>query len=137
VCGDEGLCEPVEVDERCSRTWPEDLFSAPENYTEHVLLGALFNVEDHFDTMQATELAFRQVTRRDEEAPAQFALVTCDASTPGETASTNEAVNAELAEYLAHTLGVPAIIGPRGSARTIAVWEQVGAQSRPTRCRAS
>jgi branched-chain amino acid transport system substrate-binding protein len=115
----------VSIDERCDYSLPEDLFDAPDLYRDTVVIGALYNFDDHLDTLQATELAFRQVAERSEEAPAEFALVACDASTPGGTSAQNEERNAELADYLANQLGVQAIIGPRGSARTIAAWDQI------------
>ena len=121
-CQPDGYCSEVQTHPRCSRTYPENLFEEPETYRNHVLLGGLYSYEDHLDTLQGSELALRTVQSSD-AFELDYAWVVCDYTEgAGDSLDTLEATR-EVTSYLADDLGVPAIIGPRGSSRTQAAFE--------------
>ncbi len=125
-CGDDGLCTAPTLHPRCGRAVPADLLDEPTKYVDRIVLGSLYSFDDHEDTLLATELAVRQVNALDGLDGRQFAMVHCD-YTPGATDDLDdlndiEAVE-ELAPYLADVIGVPLIVGPRGSGRTEATFE--------------
>ncbi|MEM7152817.1 MAG: ABC transporter substrate-binding protein [Myxococcota bacterium] len=121
-CQSDGYCSAVQTHPRCSRTYPENLFEEPESYRNHVLLGGLYSYEDHLDTLQGSELALRTV-RSSDAFELDYAWVVCDYTDgAGDNLDTLEATR-EVTSYLAEDLGVPAIIGPRGSSRTQAAFE--------------
>lgn len=122
VCGAEGFCEAAEVPERCTRTSPGDFFANPEKYRDAWVIGALFAEDPHLDSIRATELAIAQVNDEGGLEDRDFAVVYCDyAETFGDGADSEQA-SADGALWLADTLGVSAIVGPRGSSRTEAAF---------------
>ncbi len=116
TCGDEGLCAEVEVEPRCETTWPEDLFSRPENYRDAVVLGSLFDHGSDTPETQAARLAFMQVDDVSGLDGRPYVLVECDYAVDYayDDLSLEDAA-ARGASFLADTLGVPAIIGPATS----------------------
>ena len=124
-CGDDGLCTEPTLHPRCGRSVPADLVDEPTKYVDRIVLGSLYSFDDHEDTLLATELAIRQVNALEGLEDRQFAMVHCD-YTPGATDDLDdiEAVE-ELGPYLADVIGVPLIVGPRGSGRTEATFEAI------------
>jgi branched-chain amino acid transport system substrate-binding protein len=126
VCQADNYCsEPPPPPARCSRTFPDDLFDQPGEYADYILLGSLFSYEAHNDTLQAAELAVRQVNQNGGLEGRRFAMVHCNyEAEAGDNLDDIQAVEA-LAPYLAETLGAPVIVGPRGSSRTEATFNAV------------
>lgn len=126
VCQADGYCSaPPETPARCSRTFPDDLFDQPGEYADYILLGSLFSYEAHNDTLQAAELAIRQVNQNGGLEGRRFAMIHCNyEAEAGDNLDDIQAVE-ELAPYLAETLDVPVIVGPRGSSRTEATFNAV------------
>lgn len=124
-CSGDGLCTEPTLHPRCSRATPADLVDEPLAYVDRIVIGSLYSFEDHEDTLLASELAIRQVNALEALDERQFAMIHCD-YTPEATDDLDdlEAV-AELGPYLADVIGVPLIIGPRGSGRTEATFEAV------------
>lgn len=112
--------------DRCGRSFPSDALSDPEAYRDSILIGSLFSFEDHADTLQAAELAVRQANDQGGLEGRQFVMVHCD-YTPrvGDALDDIEAVE-ELTPYLSSVLGAQAIVGPRGSSRTLAAFGAIG-----------
>lgn len=125
VCGDEGFCSEPMVHPRCSRTYPPDLFARPADYQDRIVLGSLFSYVDHDDTLLAAELAVRQVEDREGLEGTLFAMVHCDYTAQAGDALDDIEATREISGYLARTLGVPAIVGPRGSARAEAAFIEI------------
>ncbi|MGH1346496.1 MAG: ABC transporter substrate-binding protein [Nannocystales bacterium] len=125
-CGADGLCMEPLFPDRCGRSFPSDALSDPEAYRESILIGSLFSFEDHSDTLQAAELAVRQANAQGGLEGREFVMIHCD-YTPGAGDSLDdiEAVE-ELTPYLSDVLGAQAIVGPRGSSRTLAAYASMG-----------
>ncbi len=124
-CADDGLCTSPSFPSRCSRSFPEDLISDPSAYADAVLLGSLYSFRDHEDTLLASELAIRQANEAGGLDGLPIAIVHCDyTENAGDDLNDIEAIE-EIAPYLADTLGVPAIVGPRGSSRSLATFAAV------------
>lgn len=122
VCNDEGLCEPPAFPERCARSFPAALVDDPTPFGDRLLIASLFSFTDHEDTLQAAELAVRQANEGGGLEGRELAVLHCD-YTPeaGDDLNDIEAIEM-LAPFLGETLEVPAIVGPRGSDRTIAAF---------------
>ncbi len=124
MCGSDGVCTTPTVNERCTRTFPADLFEREDRGEFHVV-GTLYSYTEHLPTLQATELAFQQVNERAGLDGRPFGLVHCDTTdTSGDQLDSVEASVAGAA-YLTENVGVPAIIGPRGSSRTEAAFTRI------------
>lgn len=124
VC-EAGYCRPPEPIPRCGRSLPEDLLEDPEGYADHIVIGSLYSFTDHLDTLQATELAVRQVNQRSGLDGVPFAILHCDyTAMVGDQLDDVEATQL-AASYLAREIGVPAIVGPRGSGRTEAAFTEI------------
>ena len=131
TCQEDGYCEPAAVEPRCARTFPADLLTQPERYKDAIVIGASFDYQAHLDTLQASELVFREVSSASQNGldGRQLALISCDygnEETYGDGLDSEQAAS-QTAQYLSETFDVPAIIGPRGSSRTIAVFNAVKA----------
>lgn len=125
TCGDDGFCAEAQVPERCGKSFPEDLLDEPSQYADHILLGSLFSFTAHNDTLQAAELAVRQVNQNGGLDGRRYAIVHCDYEPMAGDDLDDIAAVELLAPYLVEALGVPAIIGPRGSSRTEATFNAV------------
>lgn len=123
VCGDEGLCAEVEVEPRCERTWPVDLFTRVEDYRDAIVLGSVYDQSFDMPETQASQLAIMQVNDLSGLDGRAYALVECSygEDTRLDTRTREEAA-AYTAEWLADTLGVPALIGPATSSTAEAVY---------------
>lgn len=117
VCAEDGLCAEVDVDPRCERTFPTDVFDRPENYDGAYVLGALLNHAKNRLEIQAAELAVLHANDQGGLDGRPFALVVCDyqSSLDIDDLTVDEAAE-RGAGFLAETLEVPAIIGPGTSA---------------------
>jgi ABC-type branched-subunit amino acid transport system substrate-binding protein len=126
VCGDDGLCTTAAPAARCTQTFPEDLWSRPDKYKDAIVLGSLMDrsSETHAARERASRLAVKQVNEEGGLEGQNFAIVYCtyeanlsyDDKKPADAA-------VDSAHYLAVTLGVPAILGPAGSADVSAVYQ--------------
>jgi branched-chain amino acid transport system substrate-binding protein len=125
VCGDAGYCEPPQQHPRCSEAYPPELLTAPEDFAEHIVVGSMFGFVDHRDTMLAAELAIRQLEREDGLGGVPFAMLHCDTTAKAGDDLTDLEASADVAQFLARVVGAPAIVGPRGSARTEAAFEAI------------
>lgn len=125
VCNDDGSCSPPQTHPRCTRSWPEDLLDHPDDYADRVVLGSLFGFVDHADTQRAAELALRQVDAQGGLDGVRFAMVHCDTTAMAGDMLDDVEGSAAAAKFLGETIGVPAIVGPRGSSRTQAAFEAV------------
>lgn len=122
---EEGFCAPLHPLARCGRSYPEDLLAEPEAYADHIVIGSIYGFTDHLDTLLATELAVRQVDQRSGLDGVPFAVLHCD-YTPmaGDQLDDIEATRL-ISGWLAREIGVPAIVGPRGSARAEAAFTEI------------
>jgi RNA polymerase sigma factor (sigma-70 family) len=122
VCGDDGYCSELRTHPRCSRSWPPELVDAPQDFGDAIVVGSLFGFTDHEDTRRAAELAIREVGLQQGLQGRTIAMLHCDTTADVDGLDDIEGA-AAAARFLAETVGVPAIVGPRGSSRTQAVFE--------------
>jgi branched-chain amino acid transport system substrate-binding protein len=125
VCGDDGRCSAPRLHPRCTRAWPPTLLTAPEQHRDTLVIGSVFAYEEHADTQRAAELAIRQVADQGGLDGRMFGIVHCDSTAMAGDQLDDIAGAADAARFLATAMGVPAIVGPRGSSRTEAVFEAV------------
>lgn len=118
VCGGEGFCERSTPIPRCTTTFPEDLFFAPDEHTETIVFGNIMDqsLATHRAREKSARLALKQANDEGGLALRTFGIVFCTVEEDPEfdTLSRPEAAVA-VTEYLTTTLGVPAIIGPAAS----------------------
>lgn len=125
VCGADGFCSEPLTHPRCQRSWPSEVLDAPEEFADAIVIGSLFGFADHGDTLLAAELPVRQVMAQGGLDGRAFGIVHCDTGAmAGDDLDDIEGA-AAAARFLADAIGVPAIVGPRGSSRTQAVFEAV------------
>lgn len=126
---DSGFCVEQELPARCGKSYPEDLREDPEAYKDHIILGSLYSFTQHNDTLQASELAVRQVNENNGLEGQKYAMLHCDYESDENidmVDGLNDIAAVELlAPFLADVVGVPAIIGPRGSSRAEATFNAV------------
>jgi ABC-type branched-subunit amino acid transport system substrate-binding protein len=126
---DSGFCVEEELPARCGKSFPEDLREDPEAYKDYVILGSLYSFSQHNDTLQASELAVRQVNENNGLEGKKYAMLHCDYESD-ENIDMSDGLNdiaavELLAPFLADVVGVPAIVGPRGSSRAEATFNAV------------
>jgi branched-chain amino acid transport system substrate-binding protein len=126
TCGGEGLCAAPVLNRRCATTFPEDLFTRPENYRNAVVFGSLM---DHSSTThqrreRSSRLAAKQINEERGIDGRQIAIVYCtyEENLQLDNLKPTDAAIAS-ARYLADVVGVPAIIGPAGSGDVSAVYQ--------------
>lgn len=123
----EGLCAPIAAVPRCTRTYPDQLFSRSD-FAEHLVIGNLMDrsVSTHQARENSAELAVRQAADAGGIEGRPIGIVFC---TIEENASFDELERAEAAvasaTWLTEELGVPAIVGPAASGDTAAVFEAI------------
>ena len=124
VCGDDGLCQMEGPHPRCTQTYPLDLWDRPSAYTDHVVLGAMFDLGPDGPNLRSAQLALNEVNGAGGVHGQEVAMVQCsyheDLSV--DQLTMEEAVS-ETARYLADTVGVPAIIGPGTSGTAVIAYE--------------
>jgi len=123
TCGSDGYCTAPQSHPRCTQAYPANLLETPHVSADRLVIGSLFGFVDHRDTMLAAELAIRQLDQLEGIDGTELAILHCD-TTASETQTDLEAT-ASAATFLADVIGVPAIVGPRGSARTQTAFESV------------
>jgi branched-chain amino acid transport system substrate-binding protein len=126
---DSGFCVEQELPARCGKSYPEDLREDPEAYKDHIIIGSLYSFSLHNDTLQASELAVRQVNENNGLEGQKYAMLHCDYESD-ENIDMSDGINdieavELLAPFLADVVGVTAIVGPRGSSRTEATFNAV------------
>ena len=125
VCGADGFCSAPLRHPRCSRSWPTALLERPEDFGDTLVIGSLFGFDEHLDTLLAAELPIRQAQGQGGLDGRPLGIVHCDtAAMAGDDLDDIEGA-ASAARFLAEAIGVPAIVGPRGSSRAQAVFEAV------------
>lgn len=127
VCAESGLCNLAPAQAGCANQSPEDLLLEPEKYRDYIVLGSLLRSTGKEGARQdSATLAIESVNRflRNSEGEykqlegLRFGMVQCD------HAGSTEEIE-ELADYLSHTLQIPAILGPASSSATDAAFRQV------------
>lgn len=115
VCASTGLCEPAALPERCSSDeglpLPDDVLPVATLF-DHSLM-------THEARYLSVDLALEQNEGFDGW---RFAGLHCDNGPTDDELSRDEAT-VELARWLAEDVGVPAIVGPSSSSRTVAAYE--------------
>jgi len=119
TCGEVGLCEPTEAHPRCTSTWPDDLFVRPENYSEHILLGSMFDHSSDGAEVQASRLPVMQVSDEGGIDDTEYALVECSYE---ENSALDDldypSAARETSQWMVDVLGIQGIIGPATSSQT-------------------
>ncbi len=115
VCRDDGLCERADVAPRCTETFPPDLFDDRFEQRDRIVFG---NIVDRSVTLfqafeRTAQLAYDQANTRGGLDGREFGAVFCSVE---ENADLDDLDHIEAAiasvEFLARTVGVPAILGP-------------------------
>lgn len=125
-------------DPACPITEPEDLLTKTAlGDDSHIVLGALFALEAKLDEAQtkAARLAIREINRTGGAFKGRpLGLVICDNGGSMDSASGDERakLNEHAMDYLAGTLGVPAIIGPLRSSDSLTVINRALSKGYPT-----
>jgi len=127
-CASSGYCDAVVPSNRCDDPYPDDLFTRPENYSDAIVLGTLFNHETAFENLQSIELAVDEANIDGGLDGTSFALVHCNYAEDlaldeddGETAAKR------LTAWLADNIGTPAIVGPGSSPKVESIWPEAEA----------
>jgi len=119
VCGGGGLCEEAAASARCNSRFPEDLFAFPDRHKQTVVFGNLMDrsLATHRARELSARLAVKQATEEGGLDLRDVGIVFCTIAEDPEFGDflTREEAAADSADYLIHTLGVPAIIGPAAS----------------------
>lgn len=105
---------------RCTRTFPRDLFTRPQLYTDSIVIGVIVNESDPAEIANenAIELAALQVNDFEGANGRPFAAVFCNNAVDSDLdTATEEVATAALGRYLSVDLGVPAILGPPTSSQ--------------------
>lgn len=128
VCGGDGLCSTPQPAERCTRTFPEDLFSRPDRYGNAVIAGMVMEraVEKKLARERSARLAALQIGDEGGLDGRTVGIVFCDISADAsyDELSVRDAAR-ETARYLATDLRLPVILGPSGSDDTLAVFDEL------------
>jgi branched-chain amino acid transport system substrate-binding protein len=126
TCGDDGLCAAPVVNKRCATTFPEDLFTRPENYKNAVVFGSLMDHSSstHQRRERSSRLAAKQINEERGMDGRTMAIVFCtyEENIQLDNLKPTDAAVAS-ARYLVNVLGVPAMIGPAGSGDASAVYQ--------------
>jgi branched-chain amino acid transport system substrate-binding protein len=129
VCQEDGFCAAASLP-RCDRSYPDDLMASPGRYRDAVVLASLTDRSNpvQLTREKAVRLAFKEVGAAGGLAGRPLALLQCDIQeNPRFDGASRTQAAVATSTALAHTLGVPAIIGPATSIDAEAVWEAVHA----------
>jgi len=123
TCAQEGLCAPAELNDRCTRTYPEDVFANPLKYKDAVVIGSVFSHEFDPVQLQAAELAVRQYSNDEANEGSPVAVVHCDSEedVAYDDLDVVEAAG-EVTRYL-EQLDVPVVVGPSTSDEAFAAFD--------------
>ncbi len=125
VCGADGLCQRPPQNPRCTKTFPEDLFTNPSSYTDTIVIGNLADrsLATHVARENAAQLAIQSANDADGIDGRHFGIVFCTIEVNNDyDAMSRQDAAVATAQYLAEDLGLPAIVGPASSADTQAVF---------------
>ena len=135
----DGFCKiNVPKDDACTIVEPPDLFDKPLVGDKSVLVvGAIFAKDDkkNVATADAVRLAITEINAGTGVANGQsLGLVVCDNGGPKNAASGADrvALDQHAFDYLAGTLGVPFIVGPRTSSDALAIVARLVEKKLPT-----
>jgi branched-chain amino acid transport system substrate-binding protein len=112
-----GLCAPAPANPRCSPE-PSDLLSNPQPYRDVVVLGSMVDRSTQQlreDSVRLVQDQLIELAGTASDVPF-YGVVYCDIESgfQGDTRPTTQ-IAPEVAEYLAGSVGVAAIVGPSGS----------------------
>lgn len=122
----EGLCSQAPTNDRCSETFPPDLMTRPELYSDALVVGTLFNHADprRLARQRAARLAATQISDAGGLDGTPVAMVFCDIEENDEIDESDIVTAAiESANYLTESLNVRVIVGPSASDHVVAVFE--------------
>lgn len=125
VCREDGFCQRAPENARCTRTFPEDLLTRPEEHRDTIVIGNLMDrsLATHAARENAAELAIRSANDAMGLDGRPFGIVFCTIEEDNALDSLmRQEAAVETARYLAEDLHVPAIVGPASSADTQAVF---------------
>lgn len=135
----DGLCKMnVPKDDACTIVEPPDLFDKPLAGDDSVLvIGAIFAKDDKKNeaTADAVRLAVTEINKATGVADGKrLGLVVCDNGGPGNKAAGDArvALDQHAFDYLAGTLGVPFLVGPRTSSDALAIVARIVEKKLPT-----
>jgi branched-chain amino acid transport system substrate-binding protein len=126
VCNGEQLCQRAQPNQRCNITYPEDLLTRPDRYRDAVVFGSMMDRSSapHVAREKSIRLATKEVNQSGNLDGRPIGVVFCDIQQKNELdALTRTEAAVASADYLANTLGVPAIIGPSASSDVQRVWQ--------------
>lgn len=137
TCGSAGLCEEIEVLQRCKDVYPVDLLKDPEKYSNVVVFGSLFDntaMTGDGKLIKAASLAIDEANANGLAEGRLFGIVHCDyQENPGIDGLTSEEAAIQGAKYLVDQLGAVAIIGPGTSGLAEAVYRELEKPSHATK----
>ncbi|MCO4771968.1 MAG: ABC transporter substrate-binding protein [Deltaproteobacteria bacterium] len=117
-CGDDSLCFQPAPPARCSST-PATILTAPDQHTDDLLIGSIFDQSDFSIMVKAARLAVLQVNDRDGLGGRPVGIIECTNEENADfDALTFEEATAAMGRILVERYGVPAIIGPATSGRS-------------------
>lgn len=123
TCGAAGYCEETAVPARCEETWPEDLLTSPEDYTDSILLGINYDRSDFNMEVLAARLAVIQANEQGGLEGQRFALIECrNEANSAFDELTQEEANTSVVQWLSEDIGLAGFVGPATSSRTEAAF---------------
>jgi branched-chain amino acid transport system substrate-binding protein len=123
VCAADGFCEQVAPSNRCTKTFPVDLFARPDNYRDITVIGNLMDrsLTTHAARENSAQIA-AEAANLDAAHPT-FGIVYCTIQQdPSLDARTQQQAAVDSALFLAQRMRLPAIVGPASSGDTQAVF---------------
>ena len=128
VCGGDGFCSIEEANPRCLQTYPDDLWQRPEDFGDHLVLGAMFDLGPDLPNLKSALLAVGEASQAGLPGGIEVAIVGCSYSEDdaADGLTVDEAVVA-TSEWLRDTMEVPAIIGPGTSGASVLTYETLAA----------
>lgn len=119
TCENDGRCAQEPVHPRCATTVPPDLFDHRADYTDHVVLGAMFDASYDINEGHAIELAITQANDEGGIGEGDVGLVECTYETNPDLDDLDfPGAVAEVALWLNERMGIEAIIGAQTSSTT-------------------
>lgn len=129
TCGSAGLCEEIEVLQRCKDVYPVDLLKDPDKYPDVVVLGSLFDntaMTGDGKLIKAASLAIDEANKSGLADGRLFGIVHCDyQENPSIDGQTSEEAAVQGAKFLVDQLGAVAIVGPGTSGLSEAVYREL------------
>lgn len=127
----EGQCTVVQPISRCTKTYPEDLWTRPEVYRQAVVFGSVMDRSSavHVGRENGMEVAAKVIDDNRGFEGRLFGIVFCDIQGGPDNpyADALERPDAAVAcsDWLVNTLGVPSIIGASSSSDTQLIYQSV------------